>query len=69
MKIVHVYPTGDWIEHDTTGNPCPCGPRVEYVAGGVVYTHHSLDGREFVEPDYAGPDMPAERPNGSEDGK
>lgn len=61
---VHTYPLGDVIEHlvDKDGD-CPCGPTVEPVTAddGSVnwhYVHHSLDGREFSEPDYQGPPMP-----------
>ena len=48
---VHVFPVNDWIEHDTTGDECPCGPTPEAVkrddgSVGWVVTHHSLDGRE-----------------------
>jgi hypothetical protein len=48
MKLnwVHVYPTHDLIEHETEGDECPCGPTVEFVPGGAVVVHHSLDGRE-----------------------
>lgn len=51
MSTVHVYPTGDLIEHDTESDGCICQPRVEAVRRddgsiGWVLTHHSLDGRE-----------------------
>ena len=26
MSIVHVYPIGDLIEHDTDSDDCVCGP-------------------------------------------
>jgi hypothetical protein len=44
-RELHVTPTSDQIEH-TLDDACPCGPRTEFVDGGVVVTHHSLDGRE-----------------------
>lgn len=43
---VHVYPIDDLVEHDTDGDDCVCGPDTEFVDGGAVITHHSLDGRE-----------------------
>jgi hypothetical protein len=51
---VHTFPVGDLIEHDTSGEPCVCGPRVEPVmredgSNGWVVVHHSLDGRELGE--------------------
>jgi hypothetical protein len=51
---VHVHPLGDLIEHDTTGDDCPCGPTTEPVqrddgSTGWVIRHHSLDGREANE--------------------
>ena len=62
MSSVHVYPTGDIIEHDTETDACVCGPTIEPVpredgSMGWLITHHSLDGREFTEPDYTGPTM------------
>lgn len=54
MTPVHVFPTGDLIDHDTSGGDCPCGPTSEPVkrddgSVGWVTTHHSLDGREAKE--------------------
>lgn len=50
---LHVVPLNDVIEHDTSGEPCVCGPDTELVHGpdGDTYivTHHSLDGREGAE--------------------
>lgn len=51
---VHTIPVGDLIEHDTSGEPCVCGPDVEAVfrddgSTGWLVVHHSLDGREFKE--------------------
>lgn len=52
---VHVVPVNDLIEHDTTGEPCVCGPDTEAVfrddgSNGWLVLHHSLDGRELHEP-------------------
>jgi hypothetical protein len=52
--ILHVLPVGDLIEHEDTGNGCPCGPRAEpYEQDDGSYhwlmVHHSLDGRESWE--------------------
>ncbi len=54
MTTVHVYPTGDLVEHDTDGGDCICGPTTEPVmrndgSNGWVVVHHSLDGREAHE--------------------
>ena len=50
MSTVHVLPVNDLIEHDSEHfDECVCGPDVEYVEGGKVVTHHSLDGRELLE--------------------
>lgn len=38
----------DDIEHEESED-CPCGPDVEFVEGGVIVIHHSLDGRERFE--------------------
>ena len=51
---VHVYPVNDLVRHDTEGDHCLCGPRVEPVeradgSYGWLITHHSLDGRERYE--------------------
>lgn len=57
FRLIHVFPLDDLIDH-VTDDPesCLCGPT---VSEGVV-KHHSLDGREFSEPDYQGPSMPIE---------
>ena len=52
----HVVPLDDLIVHDFSEN-CPCGPRPRRIPrdgrpDAWTYTHHSLDGREFNEPDY-----------------
>ncbi len=62
MATVHVYPNTDLIEHNTDSDECLCGPTTEAVPAedgsfGWVVKHHSMDGREFTEPDYAGPPM------------
>ena len=54
---VHTFPVNDIIEHDTSGEPCICGPDVEAVfrddgSNGWHVLHHSLDGREFHEEDH-----------------
>ena len=50
----HVYPVGDIVEHETTGDGCICGPTTEAVprddgSYGWLIVHHSLDGREQKE--------------------
>lgn len=65
MTTVHTYPVNDLIEHDTDSDDCQCGPTTQPVESedgtiGWHIIHHSLDGREFNEPDYAGPAMPRE---------
>ena len=57
---VHAVPLDDEIVHDFS-EECPCGPRKRMIPregrpDGWVYTHHSLDGREFSEPDHDGGD-------------
>lgn len=54
MSIVHTYPVNDLIEHELTGDDCPCGPTTEPVprddgSFGWLISHHSLDGREARE--------------------
>ena len=49
----HIMPSGDLIEHDTAAE-CACGPTPYWViegepVNGVLYVHHSLDGREARE--------------------
>lgn len=61
---VHTLPVRDLIEHDTSDD-CWCGPTCEPVprddgSMGWLYMHHSLDGREFREPNYTGPPIPVE---------
>jgi hypothetical protein len=63
-QTVHVYPVNDIVEHDTETDDCQCGPSIEAVPDGeggygYVLTHHSLDGREFDEPDHIGARPPA----------
>jgi hypothetical protein len=55
MSTEHVIPANDLIEHDANEN-CVCVPTAQGVfrddgSTGWVITHHSLDGREMVEPD------------------
>lgn len=50
--IVHVEPVNDLIEHECFADACVCGPSLEFLPGGLLVTHHSLDGRELREPDY-----------------
>ena len=50
-STVHVLPINDLIEHEDVGDSCVCGPDVEFVSGGQVIVHHSLDGREEHEAD------------------
>ena len=47
---VHVIPVNDAIEHETWSE-CWCQPTREEHNGGVLYIHHSADGREADEPD------------------
>lgn len=54
MTTVHVYPVDDHIEHDCSGDDCPCGPTTEPAerpdgSYGWLVVHHSLDGREQAE--------------------
>lgn len=51
MSIVHTYPVGDLVAHDTNGGDWVCGPTTEAVfrddgSNGWQVIHHSLDGRE-----------------------
>ena len=46
MSVVHVYPLGDLVDHDTEGDDCVCGPLVEPVprddgSYGWLLTHHT----------------------------
>lgn len=54
---VHIRPTNDGVEHDTSSTEpdCACGPDVRPVQRddgsiGWLIVHHSLDGREQTEP-------------------
>jgi hypothetical protein len=54
VTTVHVYPTGDLIDHELDGDDCPCGPTTEPVptddgSMGWLIVHHSIDGRERTE--------------------
>ncbi len=53
VRVLHVRPVNDLIEHDTSTEceDCVCGPtpeRVERADGsdGWILVHHALDGRE-----------------------
>jgi antitoxin (DNA-binding transcriptional repressor) of toxin-antitoxin stability system len=51
---LHVVPVNDLIDHDSA-DTCICGPRTEPVqrddgSYGWLVVHHSLDGRERLEP-------------------
>ena len=50
----HVYPVGDLIKHDTSGEDCVCGSEIIPVKledGSITWmiVHASLDGRELRE--------------------
>lgn len=45
VSIFHVYPEHDLVPHETEGDSCPCGPRVEYLDEGVVVIHNAWDER------------------------
>ncbi|MGW4223015.1 hypothetical protein ACWEG1_06110 [Streptomyces bauhiniae] len=52
----HVLPLDDLIVHEHAPS-CSCGPTPRVEArddrpDAWIYKHHSLDGREFNEPDY-----------------
>lgn len=55
-RITHIVPTDDWIEHDTNGTNCICGPDVIFMLTEdvVEIKHHSLDGRELEEEEQYG---------------
>ena len=47
---VAVYPLADVVPHVVPGSECWCGPASEFPdVGCIIYTHHSLDGRELSE--------------------
>lgn len=53
MPTIHVEPINDLIEHEDSED-CLCGPDIECVPNpngpdGWLITHHSLDGREYLE--------------------
>lgn len=48
MSELHVVPNGDLLEHDADED-CVCVPTPRFESGGIVYQHHSLDGRELAE--------------------
>ena len=49
MGDVHVIPVNDLREHVSDGEECWCRPEIEYVLGGSIITHHSMDRREEYE--------------------
>lgn len=49
MTRVHTIPLDDLIDHEVSDD-CVCGPDVEFVSGGLIIVHHSLDGRELEGP-------------------
>ena len=54
MTAFHVLPLDDLIEHDSSGEDCPCGPAAQPVpredgSMGWLIVHASLDGRELTE--------------------
>ena len=56
MTTLHVTPTDDLVDHDTSSAEadCVCGPQVKPVTHddgsiGWLLVHHSLDGREQAE--------------------
>jgi hypothetical protein len=60
VSTVHVEPINDLIEHDTSGQPCVCGPTehpVKHDNGSIgwVVVHNSLDDRERYEQDREAP--------------
>ena len=51
---IHTLPVNDLIEHEDTGDDCPCGPEIVPLkrddgSMGWLIIHHSLDGREARE--------------------
>lgn len=57
MRVVHVYPEDDWIEHKLETEDglcnCPCEPRIVYIdeetgapLPSPIVIHNALDGRE-----------------------
>lgn len=56
----HIVPVGDLVEHEVNED-CVCSPTPKFVEGGMLFLHHSLDGREAREqwlPDSVGPEDP-----------
>ena len=52
MNKLHIIPVNDYIDHDTStesGDDCVCVPTPQFVDGGELIVHHSLDGRELHE--------------------
>jgi hypothetical protein len=50
-NVIHVVPEDDLVGHVLLST-CVCGPDLsDKSEAGMMYTHHSLDGRELSEPD------------------
>lgn len=45
--VQHVVPVDDLMEHDFEDGECLCGPEFVMEEEGVIWRHHSLDGREI----------------------
>lgn len=45
MNEQHVIPRSDLVAHEAD-DECVCRPTPEFLPGGAVYIHHSLDKRE-----------------------
>lgn len=44
-EVMHVMPKQDLTEHEASAD-CQCGPERHREPEGVIFRHHSLDGRE-----------------------
>jgi hypothetical protein len=48
---IHIIPHLDLVKHSES-DECVCGPEAIYLGDNAwIYTHASLDGREYAEPD------------------
>jgi len=53
-EATHIIPQDDLIDH-TLDPECVCGPEISDLGNGRwLYTHSSLDGREWNTPDWPG---------------
>lgn len=52
LNQIHIVPSNDLKPH-IQGSWCWCAPMIEYINYGTtkIFTHNSLDGREFFEND------------------